>query len=83
MGVKPLCQSVVASADANGDAEEGRGLFALPFMRRAAEQHRAAAAADAASLLHSIEAEASPALLALHPAADCAAKVQFLQSERT
>lgn len=48
-----------ACAEANGDAEEGRGLFGLPFMRRAAEQQRAAAAADAASLLHSIEAEAS------------------------
>jgi hypothetical protein len=60
-------------AEANDDAEEGRGLFALPFMRRAAEQQRAAAAADAASLLHSIEAEASPSLLAVHQAAHCAA----------
>jgi hypothetical protein len=42
-------------------------------MRRAAEQQRAAAAADAASLLHSIEAEASPSLLAVHQAAHCAA----------
>lgn len=47
------------AADGDGDAAGQNGLFALPFMRRAAEQQRAAAAEDAASLLRSIEAEAS------------------------
>ncbi len=37
----------------------GKGLFGLPFMKRAAEQQKAAAAADAAVLLRSIESEVS------------------------
>lgn len=48
------------AADGDGAAAEGKGLFALPFMRRAAEQQRATATEDAASLLRSIEAEVRP-----------------------
>lgn len=51
-----LCAS--GAGDSQGGGGEGKGLFGLPFMRRAKEQQQRASAAEAAAVLRSIEAEA-------------------------
>ena len=71
-----------AIADTNGDAGVGRRLFEQPLKQRAAEQQRAAAAADTASLLRSIEAEASFSLLTVRLAASEIALLKYSSCNR-
>lgn len=48
--------------DEGEDGGDGKGLFALPFMRRAREQQQRASAAQAAAVLRAIEAEVGAVL---------------------
>ena len=47
------CKALPCLADGEGeDDAPAKGLFALPFMRRAQEKRRAQAQAEAAAMLH-------------------------------
>ena len=51
------CKALPCLADGEGeDDAPTKGLFALPFMRRAQEKRRAQAQAEAAAMLHDMEA---------------------------
>jgi hypothetical protein len=54
-GKAERCLLLIAGGHEEGD-EPAKGLFALPFMRRAQERKRAQAQADAAAMLRELEA---------------------------